>query len=64
MPFLKQLQIISTWINIGYVGYSRVSKGGSVNFSDADNVIVRRLQKLHGISTKEKTHQCMVLSEL
>lgn len=46
----------ATWINMGYVGYSRVSKGGSVYFSDADNIILRWIQKIRGISTKEKKH--------
>lgn len=43
----------ATWINMGYVGYSRVSEKGSVYFSDADNPIIRWLQKMRGISTKE-----------
>lgn len=41
------------WINMGCVGYSRVSETGSVYFSDADNAIIRWIQKLRGISTKE-----------
>lgn len=45
----------ATWINMGYVGYSRVSREGSVYFSDADNMIIRWLQKVRGISTKEKS---------
>ena len=44
----------ATWINMGYVGYSRVSKGGSVYFSDADNFIVHWMQRVRGISTKQK----------
>lgn len=46
----------ATWINMGYVGYSRVSKGGSVYFSDSDNVIIRWVQKVRGISTKERKY--------
>lgn len=46
----------ATWINMGCVGYSRVSKGGSVYFSDSDNIIVRWIQKARGISTKERTY--------
>ena len=45
----------ATWINMGYVGYSRVSESGRVYFSDADNIIVHWIQKLRGISTKEKS---------
>lgn len=44
----------ATWINMGYVGYSRVSKEGSIYFSDADNIVLRWIQKLRGIATKEK----------
>lgn len=44
----------ATWINMGYVGYSRVSIGGNVYFSDADNIIMRWIQKIRGISTKER----------
>lgn len=43
----------ATWINMGYVGYSRISARGDVYFSDADNVIIRWFQKVRGISTKE-----------
>lgn len=45
----------ATWINMGYVGYSRVSSGGSVYYSDADNIFLRLMQKIRGISTKETT---------
>lgn len=43
----------ATWINMGYVGYSRVSEKGNVYFSDADNIFIRWIQKIRGISTHE-----------
>lgn len=43
----------ATWINMGYVGYSRVSRNGSVYFSDSDNNFIRWIQKKRGITTKE-----------
>ena len=43
----------ATWINMGYVGYSRVSPGGSVYYSDANNIFLRLIQKIRGISTRE-----------
>lgn len=44
----------ATWINMGYVGYSRVNTMGDVFYSDADNVLLRLIQKLRGISTKKR----------
>lgn len=44
----------ATWINMGYVGYSRVSEQGNVYYSDADNIILRWMQRMRGISTSEK----------
>ena len=46
----------ATWINMGYVGYSRVSEKGSVYFSDADNIFIRWIQHMRGISTHEIHH--------
>lgn len=43
----------ATWINMGYVGYSRVEVGGNVFYSDADNALLRMIQKMRGISTKK-----------
>lgn len=42
----------ATWINMGYVGYSRVDVGGDVFYSDSDNIFLRYIQKLRGVSTK------------
>lgn len=44
----------ATWINMTIVGYSRVSRDGSVYYSDADNVFVHWIQKIRGISTRER----------
>lgn len=44
----------ATWINMGYVGYSRVNVIGDVFFSDADNIFLQLIQKLRGISTKKR----------
>lgn len=44
----------ATWINMGYVGYSRVNTMGDVFYSDADNILLRLIQKLRGISTKKR----------
>lgn len=42
----------ATWINMGCVGYSRVS-GENVYFSDSDNFIIHLIQKIRGISTSK-----------
>lgn len=42
----------ATWINMGYVGYSRSDTDGNMFFSDSDNFIIRFIQKVRGISTK------------
>ena len=44
----------ATWINMGYVGYSRVSERGNAYYSDANNIILRWIQRMRGISTNEK----------
>lgn len=44
----------ATWINMGFVGYSRVTNQGSVYYSDANNPIIRWLQKKRGIFTREE----------
>ena len=43
----------ATWINMSIVGYSRATSEGDY-YSDADNRIVRLIQKFKGVSTKEK----------
>lgn len=43
----------ATWINMCFVGYSRVNKDGDIFFSDADNAILRFTQIMRGISTKK-----------
>ena len=43
----------ATWINMCFVGYSRATAEGSY-YSDADNHIVRYIQKMRGISTIKK----------
>ena len=43
----------ATWINLGYVGYSRVDKDYEY-FSDSDSVIVRILQRVKGVSTRKR----------
>ena len=42
----------ATWINMCFVGYSRVTPTGSY-YSDSDNMIIRLFQRLRGISTKK-----------
>lgn len=44
----------ATWINMGYVGYSRVTPGGGNYYSDSSNPFIRWIQKAKGISTSEK----------
>lgn len=44
----------ATWINMGFVGYSRVSEGGNIYYSDADNIFIRWIQRIRGISSREK----------
>lgn len=41
----------ATWINMGFVGYSRVAMNGDVFYSDSDNPFIKMLQKIRGIST-------------
>ena len=43
----------ATWINMGYVGYSRVSKNGKAYFSDSENPLLHWLQRIRGIATDE-----------
>lgn len=45
----------ATWINMGFVGYSRVATSGDVFYSDSDNPIVRFFQKKRGIFKHRKT---------
>ena len=45
----------ATWINMGYVGYSRVTPGGGNYYSDSSNPFIRWIQKVKGIATNEKT---------
>ena len=42
----------AAWINMGYVGYSRVNEIGNIYFSDSDNFIIRWIQKKRGILSK------------
>lgn len=42
----------ATWINLMYVGYSRVTEKG-IYFSDADNPLIRAVQIIKGVSTRE-----------
>lgn len=44
----------ATWINMGFVGYSRVAKGGETFYSDSDNVFIRYIQKIRGIASNNK----------
>lgn len=44
----------ATWINMEFVGYSRVSTDGDVFYSDSDNLLIRLFQKIRGISTYKK----------
>ncbi|MBB5266392.1 hypothetical protein HNP82_003549 [Catenibacillus scindens] len=44
----------ATWINMGFVGYSRVATSGDTFYSDSDNPFIRGIQKMRGISTKQK----------
>ena len=46
----------ATWINLQMVGYSRVTPEGSMYYSDSDNRIVAQIQKIRGVSTKEKNN--------
>lgn len=41
----------ATWINMGFVGYSRVATNGDTFYSDSDNPFIQRIQKIRGIST-------------
>lgn len=41
----------ATWINMGFVGYSRVAICGDTFYSDSDNPFIRIIQKMRGIST-------------
>ena len=41
----------ATWINMGFVGYSRACSDGSMFFSDSDNKLIHLIQKLRGISS-------------
>ena len=43
----------ATWINMGYVGYSRNELGGKTYFSDSNNPFIRIIQKIKGVSSKE-----------
>lgn len=43
----------ATWINMCMVGYSRATSDGDY-YSDADNKLIRFLQKARGISTRNK----------
>lgn len=43
----------ATWINMCMVGYSRVTNEGEY-YSDADNIIIRFIQKIMGVSTRKK----------
>lgn len=45
----------ATWINMGFVGYSRVSTSGDTFYSDSDNFFVRWIQRIRGIYTKKQT---------
>lgn len=45
----------ATWINMGFVGYSRVAASGDVFYSDSNNFFIRKIQKIRGISTQKKT---------
>lgn len=40
----------ATWINLGFVGYSRVDKECDY-YSDSDNRFIRMIQKFRGINT-------------
>ena len=44
----------ATWINMGFVGYSRACSDGTLFFSDSDNKVIHFIQKLRGISTQSK----------
>ena len=44
----------ATWINLEFVGYSRVAESGDVFYSDSDNPFIHAIQKLRGIATKQK----------
>jgi hypothetical protein len=47
----------ATWINLGFVGYSRVDNEGDY-YSDSDSRVVRIIQRLRGTYThKRKNHQ-------
>lgn len=41
----------ATWINMGFIGYSRACTDGSLFFSDSDNKFIHLVQKLRGISS-------------
>ena len=43
----------ATWINLGFVGYSRHETNGSDFFSDSENVFVYWWQRLRGIATRD-----------
>lgn len=43
----------ATWINLGYVGYSRADKQNDY-YSDSDNLVIRFFQKIRGISTHKR----------
>lgn len=44
----------ATWINMGFVGYSRVTTIGNSYFSDSTNPLILFIQKTRGISTNER----------
>ncbi len=44
----------ATWINMGFVGYSRACSDGSLFFSDSDNKIIHLIQKIRGISSQKR----------
>ena len=44
----------ATWINMGFVGYSRVTTEGNAYYSDSENPFIRFMQKARGIYTNEK----------
>lgn len=42
------------WINLQFVGYSRVTQDGSQYYSDSNNKLLSKYQEIRGIATKEK----------
>lgn len=41
----------ATWINMCFVGYSRIDINGNNYYSDSNSVLIRMIQKMRGISS-------------